>query len=482
MDILELAIAPLPPRALPFVLAAFESSNFVDFAEGVLTRLDANGFGQNCALTLGQLSLISTSLSSLVAQGVLPRPRENEVLQQWSAALSPLLCWTLPFVLAAFHQASSTGFAEAVRATWPLHRVAVLDAVTEPLLAEVLERLHLLSRRGLVPPPRTPRATSPLCVLPAHRHCSLCNNDLYLQPARVARMLAYKSGIEEVLFRVGSCEACGLCYLGCMSYKSSGDLYLCSDPGSAAVLPWAMPSQAPATSSECPFLFVQAELLRFLSLAIVHWRASLRGFERIWAAFFDQKLTHRLRRRLLRAWMFWQVQCLLWDTPAQPDAVAVPLPLDVRLQDTVEACWVQLTKHMRAWFLDRYARQHACPLCLRFATVGVDNKVNLATRVCGYAEGGVRQYPATHVSVSFGCTLPPRPRSAYCAQHATCFTADPVASDVTPRCCNGHDLQLSSVNSETYIFTCDVCSATLAKGLFFGRVGMGASMTSVQSA
>ena len=144
-----------------------------------------------------------------------------------SAALSPLPCWTLPFVLAAFHQTSSTGFAE-------------------------------LSRRGFVPPPRTPQTTAPLCVLPAHRHCSLCNNDLYLQPARVARMLAYKSGIEEVLFRVESCEACGLCYLGCMSYKSSGDLYLCSDPGSAAVLPWAMPSQAPATSSECPFLFVQA--------------------------------------------------------------------------------------------------------------------------------------------------------------------------------------------------------------------------------
>ena len=190
-------------------------------------------------------------------------------------------------------------------------------------------------------------------------------------------------------------------------------------------------------------------------------------------SFFRPKLTHRLGRRLLRAWMFWQVQCLLWDTPAQPDAMAVPLPLDVRSQDTVEACWVQLTKRMRAWFLDRYARQHACPLCLRFATVGVDNKVNLATRVCGYAEGGVRQYPTTHVSVSFGCTLPPRPRSAYCAQHATCFTADPVASDVPPRCCNGHDLQLSSVNSETYIFTCDVCSATLAQGSLFWTCGHG---------
>ena len=136
----------------------------------------------------------------------------------------------------------------------------------------------------------------------------------------------------------------------------------------ALVLPWAMPAEAsdPNDGSSCPLLFVEVRLLRFLSLAIVHWRACLRGFERIWTAFFSQPLSHRNGRHLLRAWMFWQAQCLLWNTHARPDAAAIPLPLDVRSQDAVEVAWQCLTSHLRAWSLDRYARGRTCDLCRRF--------------------------------------------------------------------------------------------------------------------
>ena len=89
----------------------------------------------------------------------------------------------------------------------------------------------------------------------------------------------------------------------------------------------------------------------------------------------------------------------------------------------------QLTVHVKAWFLEKYARQHRCPTCHALQTVGVDNKVSLRARLCCEATGHVRSYPAARVAVDFGCVQPPVLRGRHCARHAPLPSAEE---------CDGH--------------------------------------------
>ena len=131
----------------------------------------------------------------------------------------------------------------------------------------------------------------------------------------------------------------------------------------------------------------------------------------------------------------------------------------------------QLTVHVKAWFLEKYARQHRCPTCHALQTVGVDNKVSLRARLCCEATGHVRSYPAARVAVDFGCVQPPVLRGRHCARHAPLPSAEECDGPLL--CPEDHGLVLESVPSSMFAYTCDVCSTTLPPGCQFYTCELG---------
>ena len=105
-------------------------------------------------------------------------------------------------------------------------------------------------------------------------------------------MLTHSSGICSVEYCVSRCLACSLDHLAAVSYSSAVDMRVCADPRSAPAFAWAQPPAEDHAGAVPPLLFIETRLLEFLSLAICHWRASFREFERIWQAFFGQPISH----------------------------------------------------------------------------------------------------------------------------------------------------------------------------------------------
>ena len=119
----------------------------------------------------------------------------------------------------------------------------------------------------------------------------------------------------------------------------------------------------------------------------------------------------------------------------------------------------QLRVLLQKWFLHEYARVHTCEQCHSLRTVGVDNEVGLAARVCAYASGGDVSYTAARVLVSHGCTALPRPRSVFCAMHVAQHAAEPLQR--TALCPADHPLQQSAVPVGALQYSCDVCTSVL---------------------
>ncbi|CAE7394690.1 unnamed protein product, partial [Symbiodinium sp. CCMP2456] len=101
------------------------------------------------------------------------------------------------------------------------------------------------------------------------------------QQRAVGRLLTFDAGLVDALYQLAACVRCGRQVLGCMDIAPDLSLLLCCDSAAVKIFPILAPRHNDDGRS---LLFVETRVLRFMSLAVVHWRASFDGFGRIWAA------------------------------------------------------------------------------------------------------------------------------------------------------------------------------------------------------
>ncbi|CAE7245145.1 unnamed protein product [Symbiodinium sp. CCMP2592] len=329
----------------------------------------------------------------------------------------------------------------------PVVAVAFREASANPFPA----RLRQLLLAACLPGPAS------LSDLDAVRICEKLLYTCRAQQRAVGQLLTFDAGLVDAHYQVAVCVRRGRQVLGCMDVASDLSLLLRCDPSTVEILPILAPRH---NDDGRTLLFVETCVLRYMSLAVVHWRASFDGFGRIWSALHGQPLSSVVRKHLFHAWLFWQAQVCLHSCGLGLDASEVPLRLlpSKRSKDSADApcddffvTLPRLRDLLHRGFLERFARQHHCRICDATGCVGVDAKVSSSVRVCAEMSGAVRDYAEVGVSARFGCCLPPAPGSCYCRWHA-----EPQRAPARPDCS-----RVLQIPGEVWQVTCDVCSRTL---------------------
>ena len=377
------------------------------------------------------------------------------------AALYPLPDEAIPVLAVAFREATAAAFPDRLR---QLLREARVPSAAD---LSVGDARHIYEKLLYLQTPLLPLPLAAPSVLLCHvgSSCSVCGAALQAQPSAVGKLLTFNGGLVDASYQKAACVRCGREVLGCMDIAADLGLLLRCDPAAVDIFPILAPRHNDDGRS---LLFVETRLLRFMSLAVVHWRASFDGFERIWAALHAQRLSSVVRKHLFHAWLFWQAQACLHSFGLGLEALDVPLRLVPSAAGGESAgdprndfflALPRLRELLHRGFLERFARQHRCPVCDVTACVGVDAKVSSSVRVCADTSGTVRDYAEVGVSVRFGCCLPPAPGRRYCRWHAGSEQVPPEPTRLL--CPADHPLQSDSVPDATWLVTCDICSATL---------------------
>lgn len=390
---------------------------------------------------------------------VLRSPREL-AMDGLRAAMYPLPEEALPALAVAFRESSADDFPGRLRLMLAGAGVPGAASLSDLEARRIYEKLLYL---------QSPLLPAAVDTRPTLGHvgsgCSVCGSQLQAQQRAVGRLLTFDAGLVDAPYQLAACVRCGRQVLGCMDIAPDLSLLLRCDPAAVEIFPILAPRHNDDGRS---LLFVETRVLRFMSLAVVHWRASFDGFGRIWAALHAQPVSSVCRKHVFHAWLFWQAQVCLHSCGLGLEASDVPLRLLASRgkQDAAEVpcddfyvALPRLRQLLHRGFLEQFARQHHCPVCDATGCVGVDAKVSSSVRVCAETSGTVRDYAEVGVSVRFGCCLPPAPGRRCCRWHAA---AEDVPLEPNLLLCPAdHPLQRDLVPSGPWQVTCDVCSSAL---------------------
>ena len=213
------------------------------------------------------------------------------------AALYPLPDEAIPVLAVAFREATAAAFPDRLR---QLLREARIPSAADLSAGDAL---HIYEKLLYLQTPLLPLPLAAPSVLLCHvgSSCSVCGAALQAQPSAVGKLLTFSGGLVDASYQKAACVRCGREVLDCMDIAADLGLLLRCDPAAVDIFPILAPRHNDDGRS---LLFVETRLLRFMSLAVVHWRASFDGFGRIWAALHAQRLSSVVRKHLFHAWLF----------------------------------------------------------------------------------------------------------------------------------------------------------------------------------
>lgn len=401
----------------------------------------------------------------------------------------------LPFVIVAFRENSEENFAVALEELILRERPDLHSRWTSVDAPFVYQKCLSFLNAGALPKPMYQVKVS----LPASSVCSSCQRGLNIE-MHCCRVLSFSHGVVPATCEVPWRRCFGSMFFGCLAFRwaSASEFVLChfdalpsevgtcspccvsvygvavlhpeqggpilrGDLDAAQYFPLCKP-----LLDRCVLAFVETKLLRFMTLAILHWRASFDGFHRVWSSLHGNAISDRVRKNFFHVWLYWRSQLLLTGSWLEPAARAIPLRLAAAGDTGAGGFFTaiqELNPLVRCWFLDKFGRQHRCDTCNAMKTVGVDNKVSLQTRLCSHGQGYVRSYVAARVAVDYGCIGRPVRGSRSCRAHAL---SEGQAGNQVATCFEGHGLVPERVAQDGFLYTCDICDVVMAEGnLFF---------------
>ena len=465
-------LAPLPLELLPCAVVAFRESTSADF-DAVLRRLLAAGRFARWAVDLTQsaAAALRVRLTHAAAAGWLPGPAprpDAAWLRALPSLLVPLSADAFPFMLAAFFSEMPDSFNRRLRALLASHDLQDGELVTEDVGSALRVKLLALAAAGHIPQPDL--ACEALDFPVATSVCPLCGLGLAPLPPLLGLMLRLAGPCSPARCGRAECTHCRVTCVACFWTKQgSGACAFHCHPRDAAVFPLVLEHSQPASPHFVRF--VEPSLLHFLTFAVLHWRASFDGMARIWTRMWGHSVSCRVAMKVFHLWLYWRAQCLLADDLLCADARGIACSLGAASDNA--AALSHLTVLVQETFLQRYCREHVCATCSQIRSVGVDNKVNLSVRLCADVAGCPRDYARVGLSVDFGCTEMPCPRSSFCRSHAP--PAPLIASAALSACPLEHPLATATVLADGFAYTCDLCSAALPVGVTFHTCPAGCS-------
>ena len=380
----------------------------------------------------------------------------------------PLSADAFPFMLAAFFSEMPDSFNRRLRALLASHDLQDGELVTEDVGSALRVKLLALAAAGHIPQPDL--ACEALDFPVATSVCPLCGLGLAPLPPLLGLMLRLAGPCSPARCGRAECTHCRVTCVACFWTKQgSGACAFHCHPRDAAVFPLVLEHSQPASPHFVRF--VEPSLLHFLTFAVLHWRASFDGMARIWTRMWGHSVSCRVAMKVFHLWLYWRAQCLLADDLLCADARGIACSLGAASDNA--AALSRLTVLVQETFLQRYCREHVCATCSQIRSVGVDNKVNLSVRLCADVAGCPRDYARVGLSVDFGCTEMPCPRSSFCRSHAP--PAPLIASAAPSACPLEHPLATQTVLADGFAYTCDLCSAALPVGVTFHTCPAGCS-------
>ena len=320
-----------------------------------------------------------------------------------------------------------------------------------------------------VPALRAPGCPNPqtyLGLAPLRTTCSACAVQLHLlSPPRQCQILTWHSGLQPASIVTGACPDCGRCFTCSWSFDPATPTTLRTEGDPQQHVAFQLLTMPRSTSMG----LVDTRTLHFMTLLVVHCRASFHGMTYFFSDFFGFPHTRHMEEQLIDAWLIFRGLVFAYADNAA-DIRGIDFHFERHEPQHRHAGRTELADVVHRQFLHTYGRMHRCMTCHVHSTLAFDGKVNHAVKVCCSREGGEVFMPDSSITLRYGCLRPCAAGRHTCHDHGR--ASGDVPLDIPLTCAAGHDLEAVSADAG-YAYSCDWCHSALNPARLLWRCSRG---------